>query len=586
MPFTITSIPSADSSPSGAFRITSVPGMSSAGESSRMALEGIGPLEKLLINYGAGTDSLIKGAKGLFGFGPDDAEIADKRERDRALADNTVGGSIAQLAGEIAPTLAIPGSGFVKGASLLTRGVPVAARLGTAAAIGDAAIGGGLVGALQLTSSDESRLFNSAVGAIGGAAFAGLIAAGKGVKNLITSGGAEGRAASRLVREMGGEDAADAVLAKARAYAPQGVTRDIPMSAAEITQNPALARAEQSARTRFTEDWMPLKVDQAAARWDALKAATANDLPAAKAARSAATDVLRGDALTRAAKADFVSPIEKETARMISGPSGANPAVEKLANYVDSVIGNEKVPVTPDRLYEARKVLLSKLNGKMQIGDELSAAAKSQRRETMQLVGAIDSAIDDASGGVWSKYLSKYADKSGEVDSAQALSLIRGQFEKLNAPQFAGVPAVTSHRLGGAIEKFGQNSYGDKLTAGARAGLQDVQENIAMTDGLQKLLKMTGTGGGSNTAMDLTALAAEEANNKLVGLVPILGKLAKRSEDMTLGAMSDILRNPTAFIGAVSEKLAQRLPLTKSEETLLLLLRSAGAGGSLEVLSP
>jgi hypothetical protein len=237
---------------------------------------------------------------------------------------------------------------------------------------------------------------------------------------------------------------------------------------------------------------------------------------------------------------------------------------------------------SPEQLYTVRKVLLNKLNGKAQIGDELSAATKQAREQTMQMVKAIDDSLDGATGGKWSPYLQEYASKSGEVNSAEALTLIQKSFDKLNAPQFGGVPAVTGHRLGGAMEKFGQNSYGDKLTASARGNLDDLRGNIEMSEGLQKLLKMTGTsGGGSNTAMDLTSIGLERMGTKIADAIPVLGKLMKRTDEMTQAAMSDALRNPELFSASVSKKLRQNRPLTRSEESVLALLRSVGAGEAL-----
>lgn len=567
-------LPKANSAP--------VPG-STPDEMAKAGLDGVGGLDKLRINFGAGIDSAIKGVQGLLGGGPDDAAIKQKRTADSALADNTTGGAAMQFVGEAAPTLAIPGAGFVKGAQMAMRVAPTAARLGTVAAAGDAAIGGALGGAAQLTTSDESRLFNAAVGAVGGAALSGLIAAAKPVAQLLTSGGAQAKAAAELVRAMGGEKEAEAALAKMRAYAPSPVTKDIPMSAAEITQNPALGRAERSAQARYTENWAPFREEQTKARYDALNRATAgaDNLPALTKARADATSPMRADALRAAEGEDFVTPVNAAASWMREGAAGTNPAVQKVVGYVESNVGEH---VTPEQLYSVRQTLLDKLNGKAKIGDDLGAATKAARRETMAMVNAIDDSLDGATAGKWSPYLKEYASKSGEVNSAEALALIRKGFEKETAPQLAGVPYVTGARLARSIEKNGENSFGSKLTPDARGGLQDLQDNIGMTEGLQKLLKLTGTGGGgSNTAMDLTGLAASAAQNKIAGVVPVLGKLLQRSSDMTQAAMSDALRNPEVFIAGVTKKLSQSRPLTRSEESVLALLRSAGAGASLEL---
>lgn len=637
----------------------------SKAEAGRMALEGTSAVERGLINFGAGVDAAIEGVKQLFGRGPSEAQIQEKRELDKAAADSMFGGGALQLAGEFLPTAVIPGSGFVKGAQAAMKIAPTAARLGTKAAVADSAIGGAISGAMQLTSEDESRLFNTLAGAVGGSAVTGLLASGRTVRELLTRGGAEAKAAQRLVDAAGGPEAAEIALAQMRSHMPGPVTRDIPMSAAEITQNPGLGRAERSAQARYTEDWAPFRQEQAAARWDALKRATANDLEGVTKARKDATKPLRTEALDAASRDKwFHAPIIEKLADMRAGAAGADPAVQRLLSYVEGqvetklprqaidepaifrtldkaiaespqpnlfstveqvaaelpnhgyrsprpgskmfygdeggIIGGDfaarHVPVptspapitdaSPERLYRVRKVLLEKLNGKAQLGDELSAAAKSRREETMQIVNSIDDALNRASDGKWGAYLKEYAGKSGEVNSAEALTLIRKGFEKDSAPQFGGVPAVTGHRLGAAIEKHGKNSFGDKLTTDARAGLRELQDNVAMSEGLQKLLKLTGTsGGGSNTAMDLTSIAAQKVP-VISEALPFIGKFAQRSDEMTQAAMSDALRNPDLFIASVSKKLKQNRPLTRSEESVLQLLRSAGAASALELAAP
>lgn len=558
-----------------------------------MALEGESPLERLRINLGAGIDSGIKGAQQLgalvgIGKGPSEAEIQEKRALDKAAADSVVGGGAMQAAGEIAPTLAIPGSGFVKAGQLAMRAAPTAARLGTKAAVVDSAIGGALAGATQLTSEDESWVFNTLVGAVGGSAVTGLVAGGRTIRELLAKGGAESKAAEKLMDIAGGPEAAEQALARLRAYRnpanPDGpkLTRNIPMTAAEITQNPSLGRAERTAAARYAEDWAPFRESQIKERHNTLLKATDNDLAGVTKARADATRPMRNEALQAAEGQDYTTPVYAASRWMREGGGGTNPAVQKVAEYVEKNIAD----ATPEQLYTVRKVLLNKLNGKAQLGDELSAAVKQSREQTMGMVGAIDDALDGATGGKWSPYLKEYASKSGEVDSAEALTLIRKSFEKESAPQLGGTPVVTGHRLGKAIDKFGENSYGSKLTDEARGGLRELQDNIAMTEGLQGLLKLAGTSGGHvQTAMDLTSVAASKIP-KVAEALPFIGKLMKRSDEMTQAAMSDALRNPELFIASVSKKLRQNRPLTRTEESVLALLRSAGASESLGLTAP
>jgi hypothetical protein len=581
-----------ESGPWGAYRKPEV-GASPVdpAQAAKDAMDGMSPIQKVLANLGAGLDTAYQGAKQLVGAGPDDAAVREKRARDQALADNTTGGSALQFGAEILPGFALPGGAVVRGAQGAVnalRGIraatPIAARLGGIAATADAAGAGALMGAATLTTDDESKLFNTVAGAVGGALLPGLIAGGRSIRDLLTRGGAEAKAAERLVQAVGGPQEAEAVLAKLRAYKPGPVTKDIPMDVAEITQNPALGREVRTAQARRTEDWAPFRKAQHDARYEALQRATAgaDDLASATQARSAATDPLRAKALAEAAGNDYTTPVEAAVVWMREGKAGANPAVQSITDYVGRELKNPNM--SPERLYEVRKTLTEKLNGKTKIGDELGAATKTARRETMALVQAIDDALDGATGGKWTPYLKEYANKSGEVDSAKAQALIRKAFDRPGASQTSDIPDVTGFRLGKTVEKAGENAYGSTLDAGAKARVGELRDNLDMSEGLQKLLRFTGTsGGGSNTAMDLPGVMAAAAENKLTNLVPVLKHAIQRSDAMTQAAMSDALRDPQRFIAGVSRKLEQRRPLTRSEESVLALLRSAGSAGTLEL---
>src|SRR5262245_11449107 len=102
----------------------------------RTALEGTSLGERALINLGAGADTAWQGLRGLFGGGLSDAEVKEKRATDAALANNSEAGGALQFVGEVAPSLAIPGGAFVRGAQAM-RALPAVARLGSKAAVID-----------------------------------------------------------------------------------------------------------------------------------------------------------------------------------------------------------------------------------------------------------------------------------------------------------------------------------------------------------------------------------------------------------------------------------------------------------------
>ena len=260
--------------------------------------------DAVLSNLGAGFANLGQGVKSLYtkatGNAADkaamDADIREKRAIDEHLAQNTTGGGALQLAGEVLPTLAIPGGGFASAgraaAGLVGRGAadalagyraaegltgvagaaarglgnvataPIrgaasvagdvaglgselnsarqagnlwnvlkqtlkqtrAAQLGQASTTADAALAGGVSGALAPTTSDESTLGRVALGAGLGAAvpFLGQKVAST-VSRLNPWGSGESAAARVVGEQLGGTGSS----AAERAAAAQRVADQI-----------------------------------------------------------------------------------------------------------------------------------------------------------------------------------------------------------------------------------------------------------------------------------------------------------------------------------------------------------------------
>lgn len=580
-------------------------------EASKMAAADMGPWEWGLANVGAGMNKAYEGASQLLGFGPNDAELRETRERDAALADAGTGGTLLQIAGEAAPTLAIPAGGFLRGAQAIGRGgsllarilsgaagraattaLPTVGRLGTAAAAADMALAGAAGGALMPVTSDESRLFNAAAGGAAGAVLPATIAGGRRVVGAFTRSGAEERAAAKIAALLGGDPEAAAVVAKLRGYKPGAYVADIPMSVGEITQNPALAAAERASRARDSAAWTELGQMQAEMRYNALRDATqdAPQLGRLIEQRTAATAPMREKALA-AAQADqwFHEPVVKEVTGILARNAKSSDA-GKVANMV---AGDLADGITPEKLYSTRKTLTAYLDGPTKLGDTMSSNVKAARAETMKLIDAIDAGLNNATKGKWQAYLDKFRGSSKAVDSAEAQALIRDAFEREGSSKIAGasgtVPEITSKNLGTAVERFGSGRFGDKLDYGTRDALNQLIENVQSSEMLQKAMKKAGTsGGGSNTAMDL-GLIADQAEGAAAGKLGLLAKGAgfvrNKRKSMTDVVMSDALRNPDEFVRVVEAKLAQNKPLTVAEDFVLNAVRAASAGAMPQLTS-
>jgi hypothetical protein len=575
---------------------------------------GMSGLDKVLPNVGAGIANTWEGFKQIMpGMkGASDEDLLEKRAIDKHLAEKTdagVGadwmpsaGSALQFAGEVAPTLAIPG-GAAGGAALRTASMAgkvlprsLATLLRTSPVLSGAA-GGAAVGALQPVTSDESRTVNTV---LGGATGAALPLAIKGVRSVAANWGAPRRAAQALSQGLGeqAETIPGQVAARDAARATTSrAARDIPESLAEATGSiPAADLEAQSARE--VPNWADFKRGQNVARHEAVQQATneADMLTAREGSRDLTADPLR-DAAMQAAGATPAKQVMAPTLQAVNAistsPGAVNPSVRRVVDLVRGAM-DPRSPGggRPESLYEVRKLLASKLNGPAQIGDELSAAVKGADRQTMQLIQAIDQSLDQASGGQWGQYLEAYKGGSRGVDASKASQLVRDTFEREGIPELGGAPEVTATRLGQAMrasEGSAGRAFPLALSDRARGGLGDVAEHLKQANEVQKARKLAGTaGGGSQTSFDL--------NQIMHRALPQLGGLPVRALRATLDAVSKgghvetqrelavLLQNPQAAVRAIQE--AQRLnqPLSAGQAALWQAITQSAGSAPGEVL--
>ena len=582
------------------------------GDTSGMSL-----FDRVAANIGAGASNLVEGAAQLLGakkpgsflgidYDPTPQGIATKRALDEALAQSTGGGSLLQDIGEQLPFMAIPFGSFLRGGQALTQGAMNLGRLaagsaarplaltvarGLPAAVGESVALGATQAALQPTDPTQSRLVNTTLGGIAsGVLPLGIGAVGKGLAYL-TPGAAVGRAGAALTDALGGSANAQNAVTQVQRYgfgAP--LTRDIPMTTAELTGDPALFRAQRTAQAQNSAQWAPFRESQAQARFENLQSATgsADNLDSLVQARDDATTPLREKALS-AASADqwFDVPVRNTLQNIVGGDTITNPATRSIVGYVQNALESG---ITPQRLYTVRKVLTDGLNGPTVIGDQISNAAKMAGADTMKIVGSIDDALNAASGGKWSKYLTKYQQMSGPVNDALASSNLRDVYAKEGAPQLGGVPEVTGANLGRAIDKVGSNDYGSLFDADTRARIQALQDNLAMTEQPQKLLRLVGTsGGGSNTPMDLFAATRAGMGNAISGVlgrVPIVSSLMKGAGAATDAALNRALMYPDAFTSAVLGNLRLSQPYGTLGDLAMRGVRATSVGIPQQELSP
>lgn len=561
--------------------------------------------ERAITNIGAGMDTAWQGAKQLggmvgLGSGVSDEELAEQRRMKGQLAEGTTGGGLLQTAGEVLPTLAIPGG------AAATTGRALAGAVG----------GGALAGALQPVLSTESRAANVALGGAGGAAGVGLgKALGKGVQ-MATRGGREEAALQRggkaLRKTLGPQaDAAEQALrqfhaGRVNAPAPgvRGVTQDIPMSTAQAVrmgENVAgeagsgkLAGLELANRAGAADDFAELARRQNEALFEATQRAgvegTPQQLTAATTARDLATAPLRQDALQAAGRWPEVgAPLQAQTAAL-RGSSAAGTPSRRLADLVDQTLTENP---TPEQLYSLRKMLANKLNGPMTPGDDVAAIVKGAERDAYQMMQAIDARLNEAArrkGGAaepWSDYLQTYTEKSRPVTSARAQQQIGEAMAPEGGPIVGATPEITRHRLAKAVERFGRNKQGfERLTPDASARYGELLDTMQRMEEPMRAVKLGGTGGGGSQTATQTAMqrGATALNAKVPFIGDVYRMLTQTGQARAKQEMAQLMLDPQRAMQAIQAAQAAGRPLSQAQQMFMLTMRAGGGSGAAALL--
>jgi hypothetical protein len=537
--------------------------------------------ERALINIGAGMDTAWQGAKQLgakvgLGSGVSDEELTEQRRVKGELAEGTTGGSLLQIAGEIAPTLALP--------------VGAAGSLGRAAVMG--AAGGAAAGALQPVLTSESRIGNMAMGATGGAvAPVAVRAVQKALPRALGGAGelsTQTRAGKRLVRALGGSDEAKDVARRVSAPRTSEITKDIPLSATEAAAqtgyaNPALARIEKVARRDEPEAFNELTRRQNEAIHEAAvnRAGVEGNqsfVDIAKNARDIVTSPMRERALESAGRWSHVSePLQAETQAILQRTAAGSPA-NRVAQHVQGVLDTNP---NPQQLYDLRKDLVRRLSRPSGL-DELSAAVKGADRETMDLVKAIDRRLNDAASSKqlgntpWTNYLEEYSKQSPKVTSSRAQQQINERLTEEGQKTIGNAPALTRAGLKRAVDMFGENRYGSRLDPSARSRYNELMNFMAAKEEPLQTLTAAGSGPGSQTAMlqNMSVLTGHALSPKLRMLHMITDTL----DAPVKAEVAQMMLDPARTAANIRAALQAGQPLSQGQQAFLAIARAGGAG--------
>jgi hypothetical protein len=576
--------------------------------------------EKAAIQAGAGVDNLVTGVKQLFAGKEEKPELEREVSRGRVLkkalaeASDTktlpdwmpTTGSALQVAGEVLPTMAVPAGAYARGAAALPRalgvikGAATPARVGTAALVADAAIGGGVSGALAPTAEGESRSMNATLGAVTGGALPAAMAAGKGAYKMVAPGGGRIRAGNEIADELA-QGAADpqTVLRQTIAQLQGAQPGPIPLSVAAQLRDPQLARLEAGSRARNGANWYDFDQGQARAVAGAFDQATgeAADLAARRASREANIQANKAAAFGAADPAAFAGELtafRNNLQQAMRSPEASNPAVLNMLRTIEGEMDRLGPAFGPEHLATIRHNLSGKGNS---LSPNAYQSAPRDSFATRGVLQEVDNILNNSTGNKWQNVVSGYAADSQPVAAAKAAGRVReayydptGRVRGVSADVAGDVPKITEAGLGRAMDAARGPDKATLLSNPAQTQLEAILDALRAQNIVQGVKRSATAGGGSNTASDLMAArAAAQAGDVVAGMAGgPAGMMAKGAIDKAISianthrdrALAEALQDPQRLVQILERRLKAGEPLSLAEAGVLQVLRGVPAAAS------
>lgn len=562
--------------------------------------------QRLFKSLGAGFADIPLAVRQIMNRDPEQAkalerEAANKREVDKALAQSTdLGlvrdkvfgietptlGSAAQLYGKVAPTYAIP-----------------AAPIGSLGLVGNAALVGSGLAALEPTVEGESRVKNMVVGGVTSPILPLASAAIRGVSGSVTRGGGQRRAADEVARTLADGADEQTVLRQTidrlrQAQQPTQGGFNIPLTTAAQLRDADLARLEAGSRTRSGANWYDFDQGQARAVSDALRTATAqaDDVAARRGVRSSNRAVNFNQAMGSINKPAFLQNLQGFRSNLevaMRSPEASDPAVRNMLTALRDEMDRLGPDFRPEHLATIRANLASK---SPLVPQNAFQGAPRSSPATMSVLREVDDILNNATGNRWQKVVGDYARDSDAVRAAQAAGKVReafwdptGQVRKMSADPAGDVPMITEFGLRQAINSTKGPQGNLLLSAQANDRLNSIVDALR-AQGIVRGVKRSATaGGGSDTASNqYAAQAAGRAAEALgasgsmtaAGTGAVLNRLSAMATANKDRALAEALQNPQQMIAILERKLAAGAPLGPEEQYLLTLLRGVPAAAA------
>lgn len=556
-------------------------------------------LGKAAANVGAGVDSAWQGFKQMMpGMkGANDEQVLEKRARDQRLSDSTdmgigadwmpTAGKLGQFAGEMLPTLAIPAGALTgAGSRAVTAAAPRLARAVQAAVGGPVRAGaaaGAAGGALMPTTSDESRLMNTGVGAAAGALLPGAVAAYKAGRTALTGAGAR-ESAGRMM----GVDHNTPLPADPAAMSIRGA-ENVPLSTAATYGDEGLAGLELASRGggRPTADaaWSNLDRSTRNEVWKNVeegtqRAGTEGERRAERATNWQERETRAMDNVQPRKWKNEVARLRFDIDEALRSPPGEGemrPILTEIQRQLEKYGDN----FTPEMLAGLR----SRMNGKVRGSPtDPFTSAPMQDPFYQSLRGAFDRILTNVTGGRWSQLPKGYARDSIPVSQAKAETAVQSHFQtpegtpRISAPE--GVPEVTEAGLRKAItgpEMLNKRGVAPTFAPDSERVLKGTLQALESKNITQRAKKTTTGGGGTNTTPLANAVARLDPSNA-TGMIHKAVVMAQNfGHQRALRELDQALVDPQHYYQIVQETIAAGRPMTDGQRMFMQAM-SAGAG--------
>lgn len=462
---------------------------------------------------------------------------------------------------------AMGGAGIARGmGALLPKAVQSIAGANAPIATGMAA-GGGRIGAeMAREASQDGDQTTQAIAPIVGGILGSMATGGIGkTGRYIVSGEERGAGAlNRQQEELIKKQAIpDELLSELTPYS-QELYEGVKPTAAMMYKNPAVGAHELAARMRGKEAFYRRDIENKGVIADALrKKETAGDAREMLDKLNAETTPLRESAISEAELAGgYELPVQARIDELLSSAGTRyEPQVKTLIKPIKDVL--ESGDIHPLDLYARRKALADALNNKSPLTmDELTNAAKNQRREATILKKAIDEGLDAASLGKWSEYMTEHRKGMTPINELEAWQQVSKKFE--NKPEIeSGVPNITPAALRNAIKTETYSKSGrDLLTPPER---EEARKMINTMNAMERAQSQRGATTGSQTTPLLVEMLRQTAPNNAKSMI------INSAKDFLTGnaVLDDAILNPEKLPALID------LAIKNKDETLLNALRNS-----------